>query len=82
MRSIMILCTCTDVNKNKQRYYGRVHAGHNSKSTRKAVFHFWYIISFVCLTKISKHCKNKQYFTCPLNAMHRWAIPQDNRMVH
>ena len=36
-----------------------------------------YIISFVCSTNMSKHCKNKQYFTCL-----RWAIPQYNRMVH
>ena len=27
-------------------------------SASKAVFHFWYIISFVCSTNMSKHCKN------------------------
>ena len=46
----------------------------------KAVFHFQYIISFACLTKMSKHCKNKQYFTCLECIL--WAIPQDDRMVN
>ena len=37
------------------------------RSASKAVFHFWYIISFICSTNMSKHSKNKQYFTCSLN---------------
>ena len=42
-------------------------SGHASK----AVFHFWYIVSFVCSTNMSKQCKNKQHFM-----FSEWAIPQ------
>ena len=59
-------------NVNKKRYYRIEHAGYKSnkfhKSASKTVFHFRYIISVVCSTNMSKHCKNKQYFTCSLNA--------------
>ena len=38
------------------------------RSASKALFHFWYIISFICSTSMSKHCKKKQHFTFSLNA--------------
>ena len=65
------MCAHTDVNKNNKnnnKIYGIEHDGHQSKmsSTSKAVFHFRYIISFVCSTNMSKHFKNKQYFTYKL----------------
>ena len=48
-------------------------SGHASK----ALFHFWYIVSFVCSTNMSKQCKNKQYFMFT-----ELAISQDYKMVH
>ena len=56
------------------------HAGHKSKSGWQ-VFHVRYIISFVCSTNMSKHCKNhcnKPYFTeCMDGLFHKiteWCI--------
>ena len=42
--------------------------------------HVEYIVSFVCSTKMSKHCKNKQFLF--VHSKHEWAIPKDNRKVH
>ena len=61
----------------KTRYYRTEHAGH------KSIFHFHYIISFVCSPDMSKHGKNKQYRGISLvHLLHGWAIPQENTMVY
>ena len=56
----------TNVKKNDQRYYRIENVRHKSKSGQavrlcSTSIHY-------CSTKMSKHCKNKQYFTCSLNA--------------
>ena len=74
---------CThNVNKNNQRYCGKEHAGHKSKSgqpvrpysTCSTLFLLFVQQTYQNLTRI-----------CSFSLVHRihgWAVPQDNRMVY
>ena len=65
----------TYVNKNNQRYFGIEHAGHKSKSGLP-VHYFFCFVQQTCQT-IARISSIIHLFTeC------RWAITQDNRMVH
>ena len=67
---IIMICVHPQCKQNKQRYYRIEHACHKSKfswpvrpySTSGTLFVLFFS------TKMSKQCKNKQYFTSSLNA--------------
>ena len=56
---IIMICVHPQCKQNKQSYYRIEHAGHKSKFS-------WPVRPYS--TKMSKQCKNRQYFTSSLNA--------------
>ena len=56
---IIMICACTDINKNSQKYYEIEHACHKSKSGQPVGHIILPIRYFFCLfDNMSKHCKN------------------------